>query len=237
MRDESSDLGYLAIPERGGPGLVLIHDVWGLAEHQRDFARRFAADGFLTLAVDLYHPLGPTKVSDPGPFMRELSDPDVLRTIERGVDLLLSRPELRGKVGVVGFCMGGTYALLSGALVDGISAIAPFYGVLSHRHGLYFTEKGLDPAKKPREPVRAAADLRVPMIACFGAEDPFIPLSDVRELEGAVAGKPDVEIHVYPGAGHAFANDTRPEAYRPEAAKDAYAKAVAFLRRHLGGGA
>ncbi|HVU05937.1 MAG TPA: dienelactone hydrolase family protein [Polyangiaceae bacterium] len=233
MQTESLALGYLAIPDGGGPGLVLIHDVWGLSDHQRDFARRFAADGFLTLAIDLYRPLGHPRVSDPGPFMRELSDPDVLRTVQSGVDLVRSRPELRGKVGIVGFCMGGTYALFSGAMVNGISAIAPFYGVLSHRHGLYYSEQGLDPLKKPREPVRAAADLRVPMLACFGAEDQFIPLSDVKELEQTVAGKPDVEIHVYPGAGHAFANDTRPQMYRPEAARDAYAKAVTFLRRHL----
>jgi carboxymethylenebutenolidase len=235
VQTESLELGYLALPADGGPGLVVIHDVWGLSDHTRDTARRIASAGFVTLAVDLYRPLGPVEIREPGPFMRELSDPDLLATIQRGVDFLHAHPAVAGgRVGVTGFCMGGTYALFSGALVDGVAAVAPFYGILSHHHGLYHSDAGLDPKKKPREPLDAARDLRCPMLAFFGAEDVFIPLSDVRALEAATRTSPhSVEVRVYEGAGHAFMNDTRPAAYRPDSARDAFDRMVTFFRREL----
>lgn len=243
MQTESLELGYLVVPDGGGPGLVVIHDVWGLSDHTRDMARRIAAAGFVTLAVDLYRPLGKVEITDPGPFMRELSDPDMVATIQRAVDLLHAHPAVRGApVGVTGFCMGGTYALLSGALARGVAAVAPFYGILSHRHGLYHSESGLDPAKKPCEPLDAARDLRCPLLAFFGAEDSFIPLADVAELERRLEGTAEAhgshhssEVRVYEGAGHAFMNDTRPAAYRPAAAADAFERMIAFFHRQLGG--
>jgi carboxymethylenebutenolidase len=237
VQTESLELGYLVVPEGGGPGVVVIHDVWGLSDHTRDMSRRIAAAGFVTLAVDLYRSLGPIEIRDPGPFMRELSDPDLLATVGRAVDFLHGHRAVRGlPVGVTGFCMGGTYALFAGALVDGVSAVAPFYGILSHRHGLYHSAQGLDPKKKPLEPLDAARSLRCPMLAFFGAEDPFIPLEDVRALEENVRGSAhSTEVRVYDGAGHAFMNDTRPAAYRPESAKDAFSRMIAFFRGELAG--
>ena len=110
----------------------------------------------------------------------------------------------------------------------------PFYGLLSHAHGLLHDPAGPDRARKPREPIAMAAELRCPLLAFFGDQDSFIPQSDVqaleRELTGARAG---AEIVVVPGAGHAFMNDTRPDAYRPEAAADAWRRTVEFLRAQL----
>lgn len=239
MSTESTELGYLVAPEGGGPGVVIVHDVWGLYEHFRDLARRLAAEGFVVLAVDLYRGMqGAPSADDPGAWMRELPDPDVLSRIQAAVDHLKAHPAVAGRpVGVTGFCMGGSFALLAGAELEGVAAVAPFYGVLSYRHGLYASERPLDPRKKPVQPVDAAARLRCPLLAFFGAEDTFISQADVSELEERLRSSPHrSEVIVYPGAGHAFVNDTRPAAFRPEQASDAWKRMVSFFRRELGVG-
>jgi carboxymethylenebutenolidase len=236
LATETNVHGYLAAPESGGAGLVVLHDVWGLYDHYRDLARRFAAEGFVTLAVDLYRYFEARPLpEDPGAFMRELSDPLVISEIQAAVDYLRALPNVtEGRVAVTGFCMGGAYTILAGASVSAIAAIAPFYGILSYRTGLYASSKPLDPAKKPREPLDAASSLRCPMLGFFGADDVFITEADVRELERRVsAGVEPARVHVYEGAGHAFMNDTRPAAYRPGAAEDAWGKLVAFLHERL----
>jgi carboxymethylenebutenolidase len=235
MHVESLDLGYLAVPEGGGPGLVVIHDVWGLYDHFRDLARRFADWGFVTLAVDLYQPLGGATVTEFASFMRELSDPLVLGTVQRAVDFVAGRPEVAGrKVGLTGFCMGGMYTLLAAAGVSGISAAAPFYGLLSHEHGPLFSETGLDPAKKPRQPIDAAGDARCPLLAFYGKDDSIVPVADALELKERLKHVPvPAEVLIYDGAGHAFVNDTREQLYRPEAAKDALSRLRAFMTSHL----
>ena len=235
---ESSDveLGFLAHPTDGThPGVVMIHDVWGLADHTRDLARRLAREGFAVLAVDLYRRLGGSRIEDPGHWMRCLSDPDMLAEVQNAVDFLGHHPASRERaVGVAGFCMGGMYALLSACACRGISAAVPFYGMLSHEHGLLYAEGGLDPARKPRQPLDAIADLGCPVLAFFGDQDPFIPMADVDSLRQRLASADArSEVVVYPGAGHAFMNDTRAEAYRPEAAADAFARMVAFLAQQL----
>jgi carboxymethylenebutenolidase len=239
VHTESNDWGYLAAPDGGGPGLLVIHDVWGLYEHYHDLARRFAAWGFVTLAIDLYRPFGGAKVQDFASFMQELSDPDVLGTVQGGVDFLAAHPSVAGrKVGITGFCMGGMYALLAGASVHGISAVAPFYGLLSHEHGPLHRASGLDPAKKPRQPLDAARDVRCPVLAFYGKDDTLIPVDDVHELERRLSASPQkTEVHLYEGAGHAFANDTREQLYRPEATKDAFARLRDFMTSELVGSA
>jgi carboxymethylenebutenolidase len=232
MRTEALDIGYLAATDRGGGGVVVIHDVWGLKDHQRDIARRLAAEGFVALAVDLYAKLGSPEIRDPGAWMRSLSDADVLATIGRAVDYLRRDPSVGGRpVAVIGFCMGGMYAILAAAAVPSVAAVAPFYGILSHSHGLLHDPNGLDPRKKPREPLLAARDITRPILAFFGAEDPYIPRSDVGEFEENLPG-PVKEVRVYDGAGHAFMNDTRPEMYRPDAARDAWGRLIDFLHEH-----
>jgi len=230
------DLGYLSVPDGGGPGVVIIHDVWGLYDHFRDIANRLANEGFVALALDLYRSMDSRpRADDPGAFMRELSDPAVLRDVQAAVDALHAHPAVAGQgVGVTGFCMGGSFALLAGALVQRVDAVAAFYGILSYGTGLYASERPLDPAKKPIEPLEAARSLRCPMIAFYGSEDQFVSLEDVSELERrAGSGLHGSQVHVYAGAGHAFVNDTRPQAYRPEAASDAFRHMVTFFRETL----
>jgi carboxymethylenebutenolidase len=235
VKTSDVELGFLALPEHAtSPGVVMIHDVWGLSPHTRDYAARLAGEGFAVLAIDLYRRARPEKIADPGRWIRALSDPQVLADLGEGARFLAALPETNGRVGVLGFCMGGMYALMAGCADLGFRASVPFYGMLSYGHGFLHDPAGLDPARKPREPLAMAAELRCPMLAFFGDQDTFIPLEDVRQLESEVAKtRVGAEIVVVPGAGHAFMNDTRPDAYRPEAAAMAWRRTVDFLRERL----
>lgn len=236
MPAEDVELGYLAHPGSGSQcGVVMIHDVWGLSDHTRDLARRLAQEDFAVLAVDLYRREGEVKIENPGEWMRSLSDVQVLEDVQAGVDFLAAHPATGDSdVGVMGFCMGGMYALLAACGGRGVSASVAFYGLLSHQHGILHDPAGLDRAKKPREPLEAAADLSCPLLALFGDQDEFVPQSDVDLLRERLAkSEQPAEVVVYPGAGHAFMNDTRPAAYRPEIAAQAWARSLQFLRSHL----
>ena len=237
MQNEAVELGYFAtLDNTVRPGVVMIHDVWGLTDHTRDLAQRLAGEGFAVLALDLYRRLDSVEIDDPGSWMRALSDPQILGDVQAAADFLAAQPITEGhKIGVVGFCMGGMYALMAGCACSGLSASVPFYGLLSHQHGILHSDAGLDPARKPREPLDAARDLRCPTLAFFGDQDQFIPVSDIDLLKQRFAEvSQPTEVVVYPGAGHAFMNDTRPDAYRPAEAADAWQKMVEFLRKQLG---
>jgi len=235
--DETLDLGFESRPRSGADaGVVLIHDVWGLSDHTRDLTRRLAGEGFAVLALDLYRRESEVRIADPAAWMQEMSDPQVLDDIAAGV-AQLRKGGAAGprRVGVVGFCMGGMYALLAGCDRDcGAAAVVPFYGILSHGHGLLAREGGLDPALKPREPLDAAVSLCCPLLAFFGGRDAYIPAQDVRQLEARLCetGQP-VDVVTYPEVGHAFMNDTRPDAHAPDEAREAWKRMVGFLRLHL----
>jgi carboxymethylenebutenolidase len=222
--------GFLAEPGGGPqPGVVVIPDVWGLSDHTRDIAQRLAREGFAALALDVYRKTVRPSLADPAAAMawiRELPDPLVLETVQEGIDALARQVGGR-KVGLIGFCMGGQYAWLAACACRGLSAVAPFYGMLRY-------EPGLDAQKKPRAPLDAVADLSCPALGLYGREDAIIPNADVDELELRLARqRQPFEIVRYAGAGHAFLNDTRPAMYRPEAAADAWRRLLAFLRVHL----
>jgi carboxymethylenebutenolidase len=238
VRAGDVELGYLAHPEPGShPGVVVIHDVWGLSDHTRDIARRLAGNGFAALAVDLYRRLPKAEIRDPGRWIRELSDPAMQQEVQAGLDFLAAHPAVAGhRLAAIGFCMGGMYSLLAAAGCRGLSAAVVFYGLLSHAHGMLHGEHGPDPVRKPREPVAAAEGIGCPLLCFFGEEDEFVPLADVGRLRDALSGAAHpADVVVYPGAGHAFMNDTRPAAYRPELARRAWARMLEFLYRELGG--
>ena len=159
-------------------------------------------------------------------WLRDLPDPRVLGDLGGAVHFLASRREVRGdRIGITGFCMGGQYALMAACSVDGLAVCVSWYGMLRYAE--------TSPAK-PISPLELAPRLRCPYLGLFGADDAIIPLADVDELRAKLARQQHpAEIHVYPGAGHAFFNDTRPDAYRPEAAADGWRRAVAFLHQHL----
>ncbi len=233
-RDGTALHGYGAWPEHGTelPGLVVIPDVRGLTDHYRDIARRFARAGFFALAVDLYSREGAPDLPDmPAVFawIRALPDPRVLADLGAAVQYLAGRSEVRReRIGVTGYCMGGQYALMAACSVPGVAACVSWYGMLRYDE---------HDERKPVSPLELAPRLACPYLGLFGAEDALIPNADVEELRTILtrAGK-TFEIKSYAGAGHAFFNDTRPDAYRPDAAADAWPRALAFLRRHLTAG-
>jgi len=235
VQTRETELGFLARPEGDPwPGVVMVHDVWGLTDHTRDLATRLAGAGYAVLALDLYRRLDEVKIENPGSWMRELSDTQVLEDVQAGVDWLAADASQGRKVGVTGFCMGGMYALLAACGCRGLSASAAYYGLLSHEHGLLHSEGGTDRELKPRQPLDAVSDLACPLLAFFGDCDEFVPMSDIERLrERLAAASPPAEVVVYPGAGHAFMNDTRPEAFRPDDAKDAWKRMLGLFAEHL----
>jgi carboxymethylenebutenolidase len=223
--------GYGAWPQSVVPlpGLVIIPDVRGLTEHYRDIARRFAGEGFFAFAVDLYSREGAPDLPDMAAIfacIQALPDPRVLGDVGAAVRYLASRPEVRAeRIGITGYCLGGQYALMAACGVSGLAAGVSWYGMLRYaEHN----------ERKPVSPLELAPRLACPYLGLFGAEDALIPNADVEELRAILTreGK-TFAIHRYDGAGHAFFNDTRPDAYRPDAAADAWPRAVDFLRTHL----
>jgi carboxymethylenebutenolidase len=233
MKSQDVSWGFLAHPDTGThAGIVIVHDVWGLSELYREFARRLAQAGFTALALDLYR--REVKITNPGEWMRGLSDPKILEDVQSAIDFLHGHPAVGGgRVGVAGFCIGGTYALLAACACQGLAAAVSFYGILSYQHGLLFSPD-LDPAKKPRDPLHAIRDLRCPLFGIFGESDEFIPLDDVKQLEAGLArGTISSEVRVYPGCGHAFLNETRAQAFRPDSAADAWQRMLDWFGRFL----
>ena len=230
-RDGATLRGYAAWPSADGrlPALVLVPDVRGVSDHYRDVARRFAAEGFFTLAVDLYSREGAPNLPDMPAvfrFIRALPDTRVLSDLGAAVGYLARRPEVAAAaIGITGFCMGGQYALMAACTVPGLAACVSWYGMLRYDE---------HDAVKPASPLDLAPELACPYLGLFGEEDALIPNEDVVTLRAILEreGK-RFEIVTYPGAGHAFFNDGRPDAYRPAAAADAWPRAVAFFRRHL----
>ncbi len=223
--------GYLALPEGQGPfaGLVLVPDVHGLSDHYRDVARRYAAQGFATLAVDLYSREGRPALRNPQEvfaWIAALPDPRVLADLGAAVETLAGRAEVRADaVAITGYCLGGQYALMAACALPRLAACVSWYGMLRY---------AANNERKPRSPLQLAPQLACPYLGLFGADDALIPQADVEELRAILtrAGK-HFDIEVYEGAGHAFFNDTRPDAYRPEVSARALQRAVAFLRNAL----
>jgi carboxymethylenebutenolidase len=221
--------GHLAVPPAGrGAGLVLVPDVRGLTDHYRDVAGRFAGAGFLTLAIDLYSREGTPALPDMDAIVRwmaALPDARVLGDLAAAARYVAARPERRGVVGITGFCMGGQYAFMAACSDASLGACVSWYGMLR-----YTTST----PHRPRSPLELAPNLQCSYLGFFGEDDALIPTADVEELRAILARGPRPhEIHTYPGCGHAFFNDTRPDAYRPEAAKETFERAVAFLESHL----
>ena len=218
------------------PGLVFVHDVWGLSDHSQALCRDLASEGFGVLELDLYRDLGVVRpTGNPGAFIRSLSDPEVLAVHDAAADWLAVHSICRGRrVGIAGVCMGGTYALLAACLSDRFSASAPFCGILSYETGMLADPDGRDRAKKPRSPLEVADRLRMPLRASFGIDDEFVPGADVDRLEVALAESGQrFFVDRYEGAGHAFLNRTRKDAYRPHAAAEAWRRVIPFLHGAL----
>lgn len=215
----------LAKPDGAGPhpAVLVIMEAFGLNGHIKDVAQRIAAEGYVTLAPDVYHRSGALKTAgyDDLPtalqLMGALTDDGIVRDVGAAIATLEKDASVKpDRIGITGFCMGGRISFLAAAaLPDKIKASAPFYG------------GGI--------PVDRTATVKAPVLAFFGDDDPFIPMDAVRALEGEAKkhGK-QVETVVYPKAPHGFFCNER-DSYRPEAAKDSWEKLKAFFAKHLKG--
>ncbi|GIW45778.1 MAG: carboxymethylenebutenolidase [Candidatus Binatia bacterium] len=232
VREGESLRGYAAwLPKHDRmPAVVIVHDVHGLSEHYRDIARRVAREGFFAFAVDLYSREGAPRLSsleEVQGWIQRLDDHRVLSDIEAAAKFLRSRIEVKGSaIGIMGFCLGGEYAFLAACLQSNFAACVSFYGMLRWQ--------GKTP-NKTSHPLEVADQLRCPFLGLYGEEDPLIPREDIKQLESILkqSGKQYL-LKVYRGAGHAFFNDTRPDAYRADAAKDAWKRCIEFFHQHLG---
>jgi len=227
--------GYLARPRADGsyPSMIVIHEAMGVNDHIRDVSNRFANIGYVTLAVDLYtREGGPPPAGDPPALMERLfsmSDETVLGDLEGGANLLRARDDVTGRIGCIGFCMGGRYTLLFACSSDSLNAAVDCWGG-------FIDKATLDERSTPQRPVpplELADKLRCPLLAAIGAEDQNpSPELGAQLLERARNSGQEVKLDVYEGAGHAFFADYRPT-YRPEAAAKLWREIVPFLKRHL----
>ena len=212
--------GYLAVPDAGrGPGVVVIQEWWGLVPHIRDVCDRFAREGFVALAPDLYHGEKTTSPDEAGKLMMALDIARAERDLGGAVDYLASHDTAAGeRVGTIGFCMGGVLSLYAACLNERVGACVVFYGI--------------HPKVEP-----PLENLRAPVLGFYAERDRFVPPEAARALEARLRGLGKAaEFHIYPGTDHAFFNDTRPEVYDPGAAADAWRRTVRFFREHLAGG-
>ncbi|MFP4440443.1 MAG: dienelactone hydrolase family protein [Chloroflexaceae bacterium] len=214
--DGATLTGYLARPEGADPlpAVVVIQEWWGLNEHIRDVTRRFAQQGFVALAPDLYDGQVVTEPDEARKLVMELDMMEAVAEIRQGIDFLQQQEYVAGEaVGVVGFCMGGGLALNTARAEEDLGAAVAFYG-------------------RPLAP-EEAQEVQVPVLGLYGAEDQGIPVDEVRQMQSALeeAGVKN-EFQVYPGAGHAFFNDTR-DSYAADAAADAWERTLAWFRTHL----
>jgi carboxymethylenebutenolidase len=227
---------YLARPAEPGqfPGLIVIHEAFGPVEHIRDVARRFAAQGFVAIAPNLYSRIGkpnPEDINDVVGKMFELPDEQATRDLEGAAAYLRADGEVTGKVGCIGFCSGGRQTLLFACSSDVLDAAVDCWGGLIT--AATFEEKAT--TSRPTPPIELAGNLRCPLLAVFGAEDDNPSTADAEQLKHAVeqSGRP-VEVRIFENAGHAFFADYRPT-YVPEAAQALWPVILDFLGRHLRG--
>ena len=212
--------GYLASPPSGkGSGVIVIQEWWGLIPHVKGVADMFAREGFNALAPDFYHGEA-AQIGEPDKaqkLMMELNIEQAAKDARGAAQFLASHPDTSSKkIGVIGFCMGGMLALMTGTVAsDVVGAVVDCYGVPPQQKPDYAKLKG------------------VPVLGIFGGKDEHV-MHAVPGLEGELkaAGAPFQKI-VYPNADHAFLNEQRPDAYRPDDAKDAWPKIISFLKQHL----
>lgn len=210
---------YLALPQGEGthPAVVVIHEWWGLNDWVKEQSDRLAKEGYIALAVDLYHGQVAKDDATAHQLMSGLDETEALTTLKAATDFLRGRSDVRANaIGVIGWCMGGRYSIRLAAADPGIRACVMYYGTpLS------------DPA--------AIHGLQAAVLGNFGGEDKGPSPDQVRTFEKALkkAGK-RVDFKIYPGAPHAFANEHNPwGGYREAAAKDAWLRTKAFLRKEL----
>ena len=208
---------YRVAPPTGrGPGVLVLHEAFGLVDWVRSACERLARAGFVALAPDLYRGQSADSIEGATRLALGLTPDGVRRDLAAAVTALLSDHAVDGaRVGAVGFCMGGHLALLAAEASPRVAAAVDFYGL----------HPGL-----PVDPSR----IRAAVLGIFAELDEFVPAEAVAELRRALeAAGVRASFTVQPGAGHAFMNETRPERFDARAAAEGWDRLLAFLRAEL----
>jgi carboxymethylenebutenolidase len=204
--------------EESAPAAIVVQEWWGLNDHIRDVARRLAREGYFAIAPDLYSRQGHRVATDPNTaaqLMGGLKKEDGVADLKTTVEWLRAQKETRStRIGITGFCMGGSYAMLLPCESREISAAAPFYGEI--------------PADEKLK------QLACPVFYAYGENDGWIQRADVDRLAAALKkfDKPG-EVKIYKGCSHGFFNDTRADVYRPDEAKDAWDRTLKLFATTL----
>jgi len=213
---------YVAEPAaaESSPAAIVVQEWWGLNEHIRDVARRLAREGYFAIAPDLYSRQGHRVATEPNgaaQLMGGLKKEDGIADLQTTVQWLRAQQSTRStRIGITGFCMGGSYALLLPCESREIAAAAPFYGEIP--------------------PDEKLQHLGCPIFYAYGENDGWIQRADVNRLAAALKkfGKPG-EVKIYPGCSHGFFNDTRADVHRPAEAKDAWDRTLKLFAANLKG--
>ena len=210
-------IGFLAGPKENKtyPGVIVIHEIWGLVDHIKDVAARLALEGYVALGVDLFEGKTVTKLEEGRKFRERFTEEKILKDLDGAFSFLKHLPCVNPKrIGSIGFCMGGGLSLLLACSNRELAAAAIFYG------------------RNP-SPINRVKDIQCPILGNYAGADMAITESDINLLKQTLTkyGK-TFDIKTYPEAPHAFFNDTR-DSYRPEAAKDAWKRTLQFFNRYL----
>jgi carboxymethylenebutenolidase len=207
--------GYEAIPAAGsGPGVIALHAWWGLNAFFKEFCNRLAGEGFVVFAPDLYHGAVTDTIDQAETLSSNLEQAVANQELVATVEYLQNHPAVNSaSLGVIGFSLGAFLALwLAQNRPQAIAAAVLFYGTGDGKYD----------------------KIQAPFLGHYAENDPFEPTQSVQELEQALRGAGrDVEFHTYPGTGHWFFEQDRPDAYNTDAARIAWERTVAFLKRHL----
>ena len=209
---------YLALPEGGGarPALIVIHEWWGLNDWVREQARKFAEQGYVALAPDLYRGQATGDPAVAHELSRGMPQDRAIRDLKAAFDFLAARGDVnKAKIGSVGWCMGGGFSLQLAVNEPRLAACVVNYGAMP--------TDGDDIQK-----------IQAPVLGSFGAEDRGIKVDSVNAFEKAMkaAGK-SIDVKIYEGAGHAFQNPNNKLGFRLNAAEDAWTRTLEFLNKNL----
>ncbi len=209
--------GFLARPTdlAKAPAVIVIQEWWGLNDHIKDVAERYARAGFVAAAPDLYDGTVTKDPQEASKLMGQLKPEKALDDLGTMAGHLRAADEVTS-LGITGFCLGGLYTLVAACHYQFEAAVA-FYGI--------------------PDDISVIANLSCPLLFIGGEKDEWITVEKMNRLSAALKqhGK-DGEVKIYQDAPHAFFNNTRPEVYRPADAQDAWQRAIDFFTRHLGQG-
>ena len=218
---------YMSLPDSPGPhpGVIVIPGGRGLGNFTPDFARRLAAAGYAAIAPNLYHRDDPT-VQDESPFAKvgRLRDDTVIKDVNTTIKHLSTLPLVQGdRIGIVGFCMGGRVAYLIATVNPVIKAA-----------GLFYPWHIMEPWGEGPSPWDCTPSLNCPAVGFFGEDDQLSTIEEAKRIDAELTrhGKFH-EFHYYPGAPHAFMDNTSPQSYRPEASRDSWEKLLDWFEKYL----